>query len=581
MLLEAGDHQDGAEVPTEVCIIGAGPAGIAMALELGGAGFRVLVLEAGGIGQSGAAQRLASGESVGHPYYRLDMARIRAFGGSSNHWREWSGMRARPLDPLDFDARPEVDRGGWPFDRASLEPHYRRAQELCALGPFDYETGSWVEPGEAEPLPLPPELAETISFQSAKLGNFPGLLPRVTAGGDVSLMLHAHALEIVTDDAGTRAAHVVVGARPGHRFRVRADVIVLATGGIDNARLLLASRAHHTEGIGNQHDLVGRFFMEHPHVNTGVIVPDGAMPSLALYQRRSVGGTDHIAMLKLPDEVMRREGLLTSAWSLVPTGAANVSPPGRALVGLKNSWAHRRPLPGTLAGLRAIAAHPRESLGLAAQVAGARAREQPTLVQLSMMAEQAPNRSSRVTLSTRRDAFGSPVARLDWRLTDLDLHSIRRTQDLLAEALRAGGVGHVEQRFGEGRPTATVAGGYHHMGTTKMDASPSRGVVDADGRVHGVANLYVTGMSVFPTAGYANPTLTVTALAVRLARHLRADLTTRPTIVGAPAPGAPASGAPASAGGAVAPAGDDVVAGGPTPPDGPGGAGVPTAPAGP
>jgi len=546
--MDANDQPDGATVTTDVCIVGAGPAGIAIALELVGAGSRVLLLEAGELTETRAAQRMGAGESVGHPYFHLDVSRIRAFGGSSNHWREWSGLRARPLDPIDFAARPEVGRGGWPFDRHALESHYRRAQQICNLGAYDYEAGARVTSGQAEALDLPPDLAETVGFQVGPLGQFAARLPELMAADGIRLMLHANVLEVLTNDAGTAATSVVVGARPGHRFSVTSSVFVIATGGLENPRLLLASRSKHRDGLGNANDLVGRFFMEHPHVkHNGVLVPTGTRRDAALYERSVSRGVDGIAMIKLTDEVLRRERLLSSAWTLTPTSSDMVSAPGRALVDLLALAEARHvrevgdQLPRAAAALKVAASHPAATRDLLAKAVRLRPKVGKGLFRLSSMSEQVPNRSSRITLSAQVDRLGSRQTKLDWQLTDLDLHSIQRTQALLGEAFAAAGIGRVEQPFDVEAPPRTVTGGYHPMGTTRMAADPRQGVVDADCRVHGVTNLYVAGMSVFPTAGYANPTLTVVALAVRLAAHLRDGLRSRIVIPGQASQGEPAA----------------------------------------
>lgn len=537
MILDGQQQAHGTTMTTDVCIVGAGPAGIAMALELQGSGLQVLVLEAGGRTETKDEQRMARGESVGLPYFPLDKARIRAFAGSSNHWREWSGMRARPFDPLDFEARPDVGRDGWPFDRTTLDPHYERAQELCDLGPFDYRTATWSDT-DAPPLGLDSSVAETVTFQVAALGAFPARWSAIEGDGDTTLLLHAHVLEIVTGEGvrSGRTEHLAVAAGPGHRFTVEATVFVLACGGLENPRLMLASRGSGDHGVGNGRDVVGRYFMEHPHVNTGVVVPSGRRIDTGLYERRVTDGTDTISMVKLTDAILRREGLLTSAWSLVPTSSVKVSPTGRALVGLKESVSHRAVLPGTFGRLKSLVGDPKAAIDVAAQVAGLRKKASNDLVQLSMMSEQLPNPSSRVLLSDRRDRLGSPLTKLDWRLSDLDHHTISRTQALLGEAFEAAGVGRIEQRYREGDDTPIMNGGYHMMGATRMHESPAKGVVDADGRVHGVENLYVAGMSVFPTAGFANPTLTVVALAVRLAAHLRKVMAASINV--APEPGA-------------------------------------------
>jgi choline dehydrogenase-like flavoprotein len=129
-----------------------------------------------------------------------------------------------------------------------------------------------------------------------------------------------------------------------------------------------------------------------------------------------------------------------------------------------------------------------------------------------------------VTLGTRRDRFGLPVARVDWRPAPSDRASIRASQKAVDTALRAAGLGHVEFMLGDEHPPMLLEGNFHHLGTTRMHTDPARGVVDADCRVHGVRNLYVAGSSVFPTYGCSNPTLTVVALALRLADHLKKQL---------------------------------------------------------
>ncbi len=129
-----------------------------------------------------------------------------------------------------------------------------------------------------------------------------------------------------------------------------------------------------------------------------------------------------------------------------------------------------------------------------------------------------------MTLGTRRDPFGHPVARVDWRSEASDRASIRASQEIVDGAMRAAGLGHVELMLGDENPPALIEGNFHHLGTTRMHVDPAHGVVDADCRVHGMRNLYVAGSSVFPTYGCSNPTLTVVALALRLADHLKKQL---------------------------------------------------------
>jgi choline dehydrogenase-like flavoprotein len=511
-------------VDTDLCIVGGGPAGITLALELEAVGFRVCLLESGGTDPDRAGQELTRGENVDRDYYRLERTRVRAFGGSS-HWWMSPGMRARPLDPLDFEERPEIGRIGWPFSREELDPFYARAQAYCGLGPFDYEVERWQDrPSGAQPLPVSEDLTETVMFQLAPLERWRSRLDDVRAAANVRVLLHATVQELVTDAAGTRIESVRVATTPDRSFTVRAAVTVLAAGGIENARMLLLSR--NGRGIGNGNDHVGRYLMEHPHIRTGVVVPTDSslLQRTRLYLAGTGNGGSRLGMLKPSDAMLREEGILATAWALHPTTDVLTSDVSRALVGLRELGPHRRILPHT--GKR-VATLVRNPAGVLRSVRSGRGRrrdveatEQSTLY-LAVMLEQAPNPSSRVTLGRRKDRFGQPVPRVEWRLSDLDHRSIRRGQEILDTALRQSGLGHIAHLWGEEDPPPPINGGFHHIGTTRMAAAEQHGVVDPDARVYGIANLYVTGMSVFPTAGYANPTRTVVAMAIRLADHLR------------------------------------------------------------
>jgi choline dehydrogenase-like flavoprotein len=162
--------------------------------------------------------------------------------------------------------------------------------------------------------------------------------------------------------------------------------------------------------------------------------------------------------------------------------------------------------------------------GAAASLDSGESRQQVLSSTLLCVGEQAPNPESRVTLMEARDRFGLRRAQLDWRLTELDARSVRRTAEIAADALGGALAGRAQLLVSEADPWPETTGRSHHMGTTRMHADPRRGVVDADCRVHGLANLWIAGSSVFPTCGYANPTLTLVALAHRLADRLQREL---------------------------------------------------------
>jgi choline dehydrogenase-like flavoprotein len=526
VLIDARELPVGATVRTRVCVVGAGPAGLTVADELTQSGLDVCVLEAGSEKEDRTIRRSYNGENGDPFYYRLDRTRAWGFGGSSQRWHS-KGVRLHPMQPIDFEARAEIPHSGWPFTRENLAPFYHRAQEVCRAGPFDYEPRAWMCDADDRPLRLPSELVETIVFQLAPRARFDDRLHEFARAADPRVILRANAVELVTDDAGGRVVGVRGASLPGREFFVQADVYVLACGGIENARRLLLSRSTHADGLGNANDLVGRFFMEHPHFRTGTVRLHEPVPgkTLSLYTVRPRNGFNVEGTLRPSPRAVRSAGLLNSSWWIFPrVEEAVAGEVGSALMSLRELREYGRITPGTGRRVLQVARQPTTALRTVA-AAWKKTKDQPvTTFQLAVTSEQAPNPASRVRLGTRRDPFDQPKARLAWRLSSLDLDSIERTQELLGRAFAKARVGTLTGGLGEVDVLPNVGGGAHHMGSTRMHSSPRQGVVDADCKVHGVQNLFVSGSSVFPTGGYANPQLTLLALALRLADHLKARL---------------------------------------------------------
>lgn len=571
MIVDARTVDDGEVLQTDLCVIGAGPAGIALARECIGEDFRVCLLESGGFEPDEALHALSKGESIGLPYDRLDDARYRGFGGASRTWSldvggGQPGVRLRALDPIDFEKRDWVPHSGWPFDRAHLEPFYDRAHRFFQVGPVDYEPGRWEDPRTRPRLPLRGDRVKSTIFQFGRAQPLAEEYRNdINRAANVTAYIYANVTELETDPDGTRVERARVACLPGgtfvlmaseggfqrvrvaplaaSRFRVAARVFVLAAGGTENARLLLLSRRDHTAGLGNQHGLVGRFFMEHPHIWSGRFVPAApASPErTALYRIHPVGGVPIMAKLTLSDEVRRRERLLGYTVSIHPLPGPPLPDGVHSLLRLQRALREgRRP--------RRLGRHVRNVLTGVHQIAGVawrRAARRPrarhgsgdAVFRLDHMAEQAPTPSSRVTLSDQRDALGLPRVRLEWRLGAMDMRSMVRSQEIVDEELRRARLGRLQIDLDDETPPAGLKGGWHHMGTTRMHVDPRQGVVDEHCRVHGVGNLYVAGSSVFPTAGYANPTLTLCALAIRLADRVKKEMR-HPTGLQSPATGA-------------------------------------------
>lgn len=495
-------------------MVGAGAAGITIAHELRTGPLRVVVLESGGFTPDDVTQSLYAGASTAQPYYPLadPMTRTRCFGGSTHVWMG----ECRPLDALDFARREWVPDSGWPFTRADLQPFYERAHARCQLGRFAYDAVDWDRDG-VRPIALDPERVRTAVFHYSPPTRFGDVyradLERAT---NVTVFLNANAVDLETPAPPEHVRAVRVACLSGTGFRVRARAFVLAGGGIENARLLLLSNTVQTAGLGNGHDLVRRYFMEHLYLDRAASILAHRERISDLYTRGHEGDGHRIrGILGLAPTVQRRERL-TNYCAVLEDDSLRT-----AIQAVSTTLRHGR--------LRStgVAGYVRNTLGYARSLAGARLR--PTrrapryrLYLVKNVMEQAPNAESRVVLGNDKDRLGCPRVELRWHLSTLDKHTVHRAHALLAEELRRAGVGRLMSAMGaeEDAWPRRLRGARHHMGTTRMHPDPRRGVVDADGRVHGIGNLYVAGSSVFPTSGAANPTLTIVALAIRLADHL-------------------------------------------------------------
>ena len=482
MIVDAQDVPDDALVECDACIVGAGAAGITIARALLGRRVQVVLLESGRLTPDAETQSLYAGEVIERPYFPLDAARSRCFGGTTN---QWTG-ECRPLDAQDFERRDWVPDSGWPFGLDELLPFYGAAQSVCQLGPYAYTAGDWHAHG-VRPLAIEGGRITSYAFQHSPPTRFGEVYrDELRRAPNVITYLGANVVDLETPAPPQRVSAVKVVTLAGRSFRVAARAFVLATGGIENARLLLLSDRVQPAGLGNGHDLVGRYFMEHIYLDAAAFIraPSEAIsdfyPSGHWVDGRRVRG-----ILGLTPEVRRRERLTNYCGVIVA--------PSSRLTRLGNTIARFRAPPS------------------------------PRTWELKTVMEQAPNAESRVTLGQERDRLGCRRSVLRWRLSSLDKFTAHRAHAILGEDLSRSGLGELRSSMGrEADPwPASVRGARHHMGTTRMHADANHGVVDADCRVHGIANLYVAGSSVFPTSGAANPTLTIVALALRLAGHLQ------------------------------------------------------------
>jgi choline dehydrogenase-like flavoprotein len=528
MLVDARTIDKNSVVPTDICIIGAGAAGITMAREFVGLRHKVILLESGGLEPDADTQSIYEGKSNGLDYALSD-TRSRYFGGSTNQW--WGNCR--PLDDMDFEERSWIPHSGWPLNKCDLLPFYARAQKVCGLGSYENYDADTVRrcSSSLAPLSLDGERIVSKVIQTCPSLRFKDLYQdTLLSAHNIDTYLWGNATALNANESCARVDTLRVKCLSGNEFSIAARIFVLAAGGIENARVLLNSNKVQQNGLGNDHDLVGRFFMEHPTVyfslNTSRPIRDFRFYDF--YERRPVHDASVWGMLSVSSALIREHRLLGTCIYFLPADCEGIV----SLREIKNALKNMT-LPNKAMGhLRNVG---RDSYGIAKFIfkriilkdtrtiptREAPVRMSPDNYFIATLFEQIPNPSNRVTLSSERDLLDQPRAELRLQLSPEERESYIRSLRILGmeiglefDPLEL----NVEDRGEDWR----IGFFSHHIGTTRMSDDPKKGVVDRNCRVHGIANLFIAGSSVFPTGGSAAPTLTLVALAIRLADHLKA-----------------------------------------------------------
>lgn len=513
--LDARDVPPGQQIQADICIVGAGAAGITLARYLENTNLNVLLLESGGLDLEGATQSLYQTASTGLKYYDMAACRLRYFGGTTNHWAGY----CLPYTNKAFDGRPELGIPGWPVKEEEIKPFIDRAMNDLGLNIEGFSPEYQARQMGIDPALLPDrqstELVTQVYQITQRVRQGKIWREHLSKQANLRVMLHANVTRINAHKAGGHIDSVSVRALGKEPFSVSAKQFVLAAHAVENARLLLDSDDVIPTGIGNKHDHVGRYFMEHPKLVAGRFVPNKRF--LQLYN----AGTTHEVMrnvnLSLSPQTTRREGILDYYCRFLP--AFDYERTHEAVKQLKESfW---KP-----ADIRALNALGRVvgDLPSTYQYALSRLNIQPkdsSAFNLDHRIEQAPNRDSRITLSKDRDALGSRKAILNWAFTELDYKTYAVGQRILTSELKRLNLGQViaPPLVPEGI-NSLVKGNNHHIGTTRMSERPSDGVVDKNLKVHDIDNLYVAGSAVFPNGGHAVPTMIIMSFAIRLAEHL-------------------------------------------------------------
>ena len=532
-ILDANKLPDGLEIATDVCIVGAGAAGITLANALEASGARICLLESGGFSIDEEVQGLYDVDNTGYPVRENFMSRVRYFGGSCNLW----AGRSMRMSPIDFEKRDWVPNSGWPIDYTEIDPWYELAERFLLLPSHEnFSDVSRVANMGAQERSLlnSPDAEPAIATWATKPMRFGKTFKRdLKRSKSIDLYLNANVTELVPAENAAAIRRVVVKTMDQRQMTVAARIFVLATGGLENARLLLASTARNESGIGNEYDLVGRYFLDHPRAIFGRVKVRESVRLPYLTGIPLTTGKVQFGVAASED-YQRAHNLLNCYASLEPELSEFAQTQyGRSIniikvLSRRGHAGSRFQLPDIdMNDVRDLIYYltPKEIMPhflykpyalLKQMVRRRRAIEHLSVINYC---EQVPDPDSRVTLGSDTDALGMRKLQLHWRLGDEVRRSVASLHSALRVLLNEHGIGELQSNEAE-LSEVRFSDASHHIGTTRMSDTSRTGVVDSDCRVHGIDNLYVSGSSVFPTGGYANPTLTILALALRLGETL-------------------------------------------------------------
>lgn len=529
-----------------VCIVGSGAAGITLACEFDRCDFKVLLLEAGNWSPTALAQDFYQGTAAA-PHPPPDEFRRVAFGGTTSIW----GGRCVPFDPIDFERRDYIANSGWPIAYQEVAAHYTRALEYCDAGAYEFTASGSVDHAAAtiaglrETSVIHSDLIERYSLPTDFGRRYRAQL---SASKNVTVVLEARCLGLTRSSGGERVSSIEIALKSGERRTISPAFVILAAGGIETTRLLLASDRS-AQGIGNSFDLLGRFYACHIQGTFGRLVPNGA--AVVFDFERTRDGVYCRRKLQFSAQAQRQHHLRNTAFRLHFPEYSDASHGSAAMstIYLAKSL--------LISEYRNILQHSDQSAVMSPKVQHLRnillgipqllrfsadwlfrrqlaERKLPyTLIAnrdgsfpLEFNCEQTPLESSRITLLDGVDSHGMRRVNIDWHTAEEDIAAVQCAFRVLRDTLSSNSQCRVE--FDDEAPSqqlnAAVPTGGHHIGTTRMASSARSGVVDGNCTVFDCPNVYVASSAVFPTGSHANPTLTIVALALRMAEHLKGKL---------------------------------------------------------
>lgn len=491
----------------DVCIIGAGFAGITLALNLD-KNLKVLLLEGGDYDFTVESQDIYKGKIIGHDYWRLEDSRARCFGGTSNIWGRWMV----PLEDRDFEKKPYAKLSGWPITKKDLDPYLKQTNDMFEMSkaykPIS-NTSEWdlalKNPNkdfEGFYIPISP-----VDFKE-KFGS------EIKKRKNIFCYLNANLTDMTLIDDLSSLKEIEVRNYKDEIYKVSANRFVLATGGIENARLLLSFNKQCKQGIGNNNDLVGRYFNDHPQFKVGTfILENNIIKAMQSDEYHSEHKFLRPSNLFMKEHSVLNFGIRIETSNFLKEHAnPNIFKSKLRKIVCQSEWLTNMLVTYYKDGSRLYCEKPDISKiddGL-----------------LVCNSEQVLNPLSRVILDKEVDKFGMRRSALNWQLTELDKSTVRKGIMAFAKMFASEKLGRVKidkwvldenDKF----PSMDYGRvGPHHMCTTRMSNTPKEGVVDSNQKVFDIDNLYIAGTSVFSTGGEVNPNFSMVQMTLRLAEHL-------------------------------------------------------------
>lgn len=510
MLSNLADASHAEALDCDICIVGAGAAGITLARDLAGSKQRVVLLESGSLEPDNAIQALNGGSASGARRLPLDATRLRYFGGTTNHW---TGIIA-PLFDSDFERERIAGMPGWPIDAVELKRHYKSALETLDYPDLDITQTPWTSEDRCGLSLATERIRQSLLYYSPTIRFGPHYRRDLASVDNVEVVLNATLTDISQSDDAARVEQVTATGFHGHSVTVRAQHFVLACGAIENARQL---RLFHRRNPNSPFDparRAGQYLMDHPTAFCGRVRPTGSTSLAEIYSDFDFAGRRYRPVLSLPPATCKALDTANASAYLWPIYEER----GR-LQSIRESFSGPSEDDERIALARAVDAQ----IPIADPNCRAPVDDNRDL-QIKAIVEQSPNAANQVQLGTARDALGLELPHIEWRTGDSEHRALLTLVKQLGAEFGRLGVARVridDWLLDGARAMNEEVEDYNHpVGCTRMSINSDDGVVDANCKVHGAENLYVSGGSVFATAGINNPTMTIVALAHRLAEHL-------------------------------------------------------------